>query len=40
MRHDKKARDGGIRLVLNHDIGMAELHEVEAPQVLLHELLT
>lgn len=39
MRHDKKARDGGIRLVLNHGIGAAELHQVEAPDALLRALL-
>jgi 3-dehydroquinate synthase len=40
MRHDKKVRDGGIRFVLNHGIGAADLHQVEAPETLLHELLT
>lgn len=39
MRHDKKVRDGGIRLVLNHGIGAADLHRVEAPETLLRELL-
>ena len=39
MRHDKKSREGGIRLVLNHGIGAAELHQVETPEVLLHDLL-
>lgn len=39
MRHDKKARDGGIRLVLNHGIGAADLHQVESPDALLRALL-
>ncbi|NJC89368.1 MAG: 3-dehydroquinate synthase [Desulfuromonas sp.] len=39
MRHDKKVRDGGIRLVLNHGIGAADLHRVETPETLLRELL-
>jgi len=39
MRHDKKARDGGIRLVLNHGIGTVAMHEVEAPLELLQYLL-
>lgn len=39
MRHDKKVRDGGVRLVLNHGIGTADLHQVEVPEVLLHEML-
>jgi len=39
MRHDKKARDGGIRLVLNHGIGTVAMHEVEAPLELLQDLL-
>ena len=40
MRHDKKVRDGAIQLVLNHGIGAAALHPIEAPQALLHELLS
>jgi 3-dehydroquinate synthase len=40
MRHDKKARDGSIRLVLSHGIGVADLHEVKAPEQLLGELLS
>jgi len=39
MRHDKKAREGGIRLVLNQGIGAATLVEVDAPLELLQELL-
>jgi 3-dehydroquinate synthase len=39
MQHDKKARDGGIRLVLNEGIGAAGLHTATAPLALLHELL-
>lgn len=39
MRHDKKVRDGSLRLVLNHGIGVADLHQVEAPEKLLRELL-
>jgi 3-dehydroquinate synthase len=40
MRHDKKVRDGSIRLVLNHGIGAADLHQVEAPEALLQALLS
>lgn len=39
MRHDKKVRDGSIRLVLNHGIGAADLHQVESPEDFLKELL-
>ena len=39
MRHDKKVREGAIRLVLNHGIGAADLHRVEGPETLLHDLL-
>lgn len=39
MRHDKKVRDGALRLVLNHGLGVADLHQVEAPGELLGELL-
>jgi len=39
MRHDKKSRAGGIRLVLNHGLGTADLHQVDDPLTLLHELL-
>lgn len=39
MRHDKKAREGGVRLVLNQGIGLATLLEVDAPLELLQELL-
>jgi 3-dehydroquinate synthase len=40
MSHDKKVRDGSIRLVLNHGIGAAGLHRVEALEALLGELLS
>jgi 3-dehydroquinate synthase len=40
MRHDKKVRDGGIRFVLNHGIGAADLHQIEASGPLLQKLLT
>lgn len=39
MRHDKKVRDGAIRLVLNQGIGSALLHQVDSPELLLQELL-
>jgi 3-dehydroquinate synthetase len=39
MRHDKKSREGSLRLVLNHGIGAADLHQVATPEALLHELL-
>lgn len=38
MRHDKKVREGAIRLVLNHGIGAAGLHQVETPDQLLNSL--
>ena len=38
MLHDKKVRDGALRLVLNHGIGAADLHRVEAPEALLRNL--
>jgi 3-dehydroquinate synthase len=40
MRLDKKVRDGSVRLVINHGIGAAELHQVEDPDTLLQELLS
>ena len=39
MRHDKKSLDGGIRLVLNHGIGAADLHKVDDPVNLMRDLL-
>ncbi|TLM68927.1 MAG: 3-dehydroquinate synthase [Deltaproteobacteria bacterium] len=39
MRHDKKVRDGSLRLVLNHGIGAADLHQADAPDRLLDQLL-
>ncbi len=39
MSHDKKVRDGSIRLVLNHGIGAADLHQVESLNDFLKELL-
>ncbi len=38
MRHDKKVKDGAIRLVLNHGIGSADLHRVDKPEQLLSHL--
>jgi len=38
MRHDKKVREGALRLVLNHGIGHADLHQVEDPDQLLTPL--
>lgn len=40
MRRDKKVKDGGIRLVLNHGIGLAQLHLLDNLEALLGELLT
>ena len=40
MQRDKKVRDGTLRLVLNHGIGSAELHQVKDLAKYLHELLT
>jgi 3-dehydroquinate synthase len=39
MSHDKKVRDGSFRLVLNHGIGLAQLHQVESLEDFLKELL-
>ena len=38
MRHDKKVKDGAIRLVLNHGIGSAEIHRVDNPEQMLNHL--
>ncbi len=40
MRRDKKVKDGGIRVVLNHGIGSARLHRLDNLESLLGELLT
>lgn len=40
MRRDKKVKDGGIRVVLNHGIGSARLHLLDNLEALLNELLT
>jgi 3-dehydroquinate synthase len=40
MQRDKKVKDGVVRVVLNHGIGTAELHQVEDLDKLLGELLT
>lgn len=39
MQHDKKVKDGTVRLVLNHGIGSAQLHDVAQPLPLLRQLL-
>ena len=40
MQRDKKVKDGAVRLVLNHGIGSAELHQVNDLEKYLDELLT
>ena len=40
MQRDKKVKDGAVRLVLNHGIGFAELHQVNDLEKYLDELLT
>jgi len=40
MQRDKKVRDGEMRIVLNHGIGSAELHQVKDLDKYLDELLT
>ena len=40
MQRDKKVKDGRVRLVLNHGIGAAELHDVDHLEQQLVELLT
>jgi 3-dehydroquinate synthetase len=39
MQRDKKVRDGAVRLVLNHRIGAAALHQVNDLEKYLDELL-
>ncbi|MGW8311595.1 MAG: 3-dehydroquinate synthase [Desulfuromonadales bacterium] len=39
MQRDKKVRDGAVRLVLNHGIGAAALHQVNELEKYLDELL-
>ena len=40
MQRDKKVKDGVVRVVLNHGIGTAELHQVKDLDKVLGELLT
>jgi 3-dehydroquinate synthase len=40
MQRDKKVRDGKVRVVLNHGIGSAELHQIDHLDKHLDELLT
>jgi 3-dehydroquinate synthase len=40
MQRDKKVKDGIIRVVLNHGIGSAEMHQVDNLHDILAELLT
>jgi 3-dehydroquinate synthase len=40
MQRDKKVKDGIIRVVLNHGIGSAEMHQVDNLNDILAELLT
>jgi len=40
MQRDKKVKDGHVRLVLNHGIGAAELHDVDDLPAIMSELLT
>jgi 3-dehydroquinate synthase len=40
MQRDKKVRDGKVRVVLNHGLGSASLHQVDDLAVYLKELLT
>jgi 3-dehydroquinate synthase len=40
MQHDKKVKDGLLRVVLNHGIGAAQLHSVDDLPRYLDELLT
>ncbi len=40
MQRDKKVKDGVVRVVLNHGIGSAELHQVKDLDKMLGELLT
>ena len=40
MQRDKKVKEGVVRVVLNHGIGSAELHQLKDLDKLLGELLT
>jgi 3-dehydroquinate synthase len=40
MQRDKKVKDGVVRVVLNHGIGAAELHQIKDLEKYLGELLT
>lgn len=40
MQRDKKVKDGKVRVVLNHGLGSADLHQVENLDIYLKELLT
>ncbi|NOR50968.1 MAG: 3-dehydroquinate synthase, partial [Desulfuromonadales bacterium] len=40
MQRDKKVKDGVLRVVLNHGIGSAELHQVKDLDKYLGKLLT
>ncbi len=40
MQRDKKVKDGKVRVVLNHGIGSAELHQIDNLDKHLDELLT
>ena len=40
MQRDKKVKDGKVRVVLNHGLGSASLHQLDDLAVYLKELLT
>ena len=40
MQRDKKVKDGMVRVVLNHGLGSADLHQVDDLDIYLKELLT
>lgn len=40
MQRDKKVKDGKVRVVLNHGIGSAKLHQIDDLEMHLGELLT
>ncbi|MDT8441820.1 MAG: 3-dehydroquinate synthase [Desulfuromonadales bacterium] len=39
MQHDKKVKSGTVRLVLNHGVGAAQLHDIDQPLPLMQQLL-
>jgi 3-dehydroquinate synthase len=39
MQRDKKVKDGKVRVVLNHGLGSADLHQVDGLETFLQELL-